>query len=139
MRALFITTTLTIALLLTACATTAPETAPAASENGAVLGLLDTAKSEMAQGRFEPAGASLERALRIEPQNAVLWAELAQVRLQQGQLEQAANLATKSNVLAGTNRTLRAQNWRLISQARMQLGDSAGAEDALRKAAVNEE
>lgn len=139
MRALSTTTTLTIVLLLTACATTAPGTAPPASENGAVLDLLDTAKSEMAQGRFEPAGASLERALRIEPQNAVLWAELAQVRLQQGQMEQAANLATKSNALAGANRALRAQNWRLIAQVRMQRGDSAGAEDALRKAAVNEE
>lgn len=126
-----------VSILSAGCALRAPEVAPL-SDNPAVLSLLDQAKTNIAQNRPDNAGAELERALRIEPQNAALWSELARVRLLQWQPEQAANLAAKSNALAGNNRGLRAQNWRLIAQARTALGDNAGADDAMRRAADNE-
>jgi predicted Zn-dependent protease len=83
---------------------------------------------------MEAAGASLERALRIEPRNPVLWQELARVRLDQGQYRQAENLAAKSNALAGDDKRLRPENWRIIGQARGLLGDVQGAQAAFERA-----
>ena len=76
----------------------------------------------------------LERALRIEPRNPVLWHELARIRLEQGQYRQAENMAAKSNMLTGTNRYLKAKNWRIIGEARNRLGDLQGAREAFEKA-----
>jgi len=64
------------------------------------------------------AAASLERALRIEPRNPRLWNELAQVRLRQGQYAQAESLAARSNSWAGNDSALRADNARIIAEAR---------------------
>ncbi|HVL35497.1 MAG TPA: tetratricopeptide repeat protein, partial [Burkholderiales bacterium] len=69
-------------------------------------------------GRLAEAGASLERALRIEPRNPRLWHELARVRLAQGQFAQAEHLAARSNSFAAGDGTLRAQNDKLIAEAR---------------------
>lgn len=107
---------------------------PPASDNSAVVALLDSAHRDAATGRLDSAAASLERALRIEPRNASLWHELARVRLEQNQATQAIQLATKSNTLAGDNIRLRAENWRVIGQARAQTGDHRGAEAAFAKA-----
>ena len=87
-----------------------------------------------AAGRMDEAGANLERALRIEPRNPVLWQELARVRLHQGQYRQAENLAAKSNALAGGNRYLQAENWRVIGEARNRRGDLEGARAAFKEA-----
>lgn len=111
-----------------------PEPLPIASDNNAVISLVQSARQDAAAGRLPAAAANLERALRIEPRNAVLWHELARVNLHQGQPEQAAQFATKSNTFAGDNTTLRASNWRLIGQARTQSGDGRGAESAFERA-----
>lgn len=121
------------AIVMTGCAGLTPEDAPP-SERPAVVALLDTARVDADAGRVDAAAASLERALRIEPRNAVLWHELASVRLRQGQSDQAASLAAKSNTLAGANRALKAKNWRLIAHARNERGDINGANDASLKA-----
>jgi cytochrome c-type biogenesis protein CcmH/NrfG len=107
---------------------------PPPSDNSAVVALLDTAHRDAASGRLDSAAASLERALRIEPRNAALWHELARLRLEQNQGTQAIQLATKSNTLAGADQRLRAENWRVIGQARAQSGDHRGAEAAFEKA-----
>lgn len=112
-----------------------PEALPIASDNNAVIALVQSARQDAAAGRLPAAAANLERALRIEPRNAVLWHELARVNLHQGQAEQAAQFASKSNTFAGDNSTLRASNWRLIGQARTQSGDHSGAESAFERAA----
>ena len=72
------------------------------SGNKAVIALLDRAQIDNEAGQREAAGASLERALRIEPRNPWLWLELAQLRLAQGQYAQAITLARKSNQLRRT-------------------------------------
>jgi len=103
---------------------------PPVSGNRAVVALLERARQEAGSGRRESAGASLERALRIEPRNAWLWHELARLRLTQGQYAQAISLSQKSNSLAVRERTLRALNWHLIADARIAQGDPAGAAQA---------
>jgi predicted Zn-dependent protease len=107
----------------------------AMSENKAVIALLDRAQTDNSSGQREAAGASLERALRIEPRNPWLWLELAQVRLAQGQYAQAITLARKSNSFAGHQFRAQAENWQVIGKARVAQGDSAGAEQAFKLSA----
>jgi cytochrome c-type biogenesis protein CcmH/NrfG len=135
-----------LAVLIAGCATIqepAPvsESAPAPTpgpapraENVAVAGLMDSARADLAAGRLANAAASLERALRIEPRNPRLWQELARVRLKQGDYAQAEGVAARSNSWAGADNALRAENWRLIAQAREARGDSEGARTALETA-----
>jgi len=109
-----------------------PAPAPAArTENVAIAGLMDTARADTAAGRLANAAATLERALRIEPRNPRLWHELARVRLKQGQYAQAESVAARSNSWAGSDNALRAENWRLIAEARTARGDAEGARTAL--------
>lgn len=124
---------LLVLLLLAGCGGVLPGLAPPPSQNSAVLTLLDQAQQETTAGELPAAGASLERALRIEPRNPVLWQRLAQVRLAQGAYPQAENLAAKSNALAPSDHRLRKENWRLIGEARQAKGDQPGAEDAFRR------
>ena len=125
---------LSVALLLPGCSGVLPEFAPQASRNAGVLTLVAQADQETSAGQYPAAGASLERALRIEPRNPVLWQKLAQVRLEQGEFRQAENLAAKSNALAPDSRRLRTENWRIIGQARQELGDREGAQAAFERA-----
>jgi len=135
------------AVLLAGCATVPPapvtEPAPvfapvpgpvAGTQNIAVAGLMETARADAGAGRHANAAATLERALRIEPRNARLWHELARVRLMQGEYEQAESIAARSNSWAGSDGALRADNWRLIAEARAARGDTAGARSALERA-----
>jgi Tfp pilus assembly protein PilF len=110
-----------------------PEPPPppvARSENTAVAGLMETARTDAAAGKLSTAAASIERALRIEPRNPRLWQELARIRLQQGQFVQAESVAARSNSFAGSDGALRAENWRLIAQSREARGDDDGARAA---------
>ncbi len=112
----------------------ASEPRPPMSGNRAVVALLDKAGLDSKAGKGEAAGASLERALRIEPRNPWLWHELAQVRLSQGQYAQAITLAKKSNSFGGRQPRLQAENWQVIGKARVAQGDTAGAEQAFKLA-----
>ena len=104
--------------------------------NQAVVALLDSADKYVKGGQLDKAGAALERALRIEPRNAGIWHDLAQIRLHQGQYQQAESLASKSNNLANGNRSLQSRNWKLISVARKAGGNTAGAEEAEAQASL---
>ncbi len=100
------------------------------TETVAVAGLMESARADAAAGRLTNAAASLERALRLEPRNPRLWQELARVRLKQGDFTQAENLAARSSTWAGNDSALRAENWRVIAQAREAMGDGRGAQAA---------
>ncbi len=95
-----------------------------------VLALLDNARNAAKSGQLHNAESQLERALRIEPRNAVLWHYMAKLRLHQDRISEAAGLAAKSNSLAGKNRSLQADNWRIIAHARHRQGDAGGASRA---------
>ncbi|QQS52982.1 MAG: tetratricopeptide repeat protein [Candidatus Competibacteraceae bacterium] len=103
--------------------------------NQAVVALLDSADKYVRSNQLDKAGAALERALRIEPRNAGIWHDLAQIRLHQGEYQQAESLASKSNNLASSNRALQGRNWKLIAVARKATGNTAGAEEAEARAA----
>lgn len=101
--------------------------APAPALSSAVVALLDSAAVKERAGKFEQAAATLERALRLEPRNAMLWHRLARLRLKQGQWRNAVALATKSNSLAREKSDLEGWNWAVIAEAKERLGDAQGA------------
>ncbi|MDJ0871508.1 MAG: tetratricopeptide repeat protein [Gammaproteobacteria bacterium] len=111
----------------------APATEPR-STGTAVLALLQTADLQRAEGQLAASAASLERALRIEPQNPWTWYRLASVRLEQGRLDQAEQLARRCDSLAGSDNEVRARAWRLIAMIHERRGDAAGAREASRRA-----
>jgi len=87
----------------------------------AVLELSTNARSAMRQGRYDNAAQLLERAIRIEPHNGLLWHELARVRYEQGSYEQAMQLANRSNAAASTSGALERKNNELIERSRKAL------------------
>jgi len=101
--------------------------------NSAITDLRDKARIKADQGQLNQAAALLERALRIQPRDAWVWNQLADIRLRQQRYPQAESLARKSNSMAGQQYDLLARNWHLISTARRESGDSAGAEQALQQ------
>ena len=101
----------------------------------AVAVLTKRAQDQRSSGDLDGATASLERALRISPDDAVLWHELARVRMAQQKHHLVVQMAAKSNALANPQDvSLRSANWRLIASARRAQGDTAGARDAQRRA-----
>lgn len=96
--------------------TPAPEVSQVTSP--AVTDMLKKAERLVKAKKLGSAVATLERALRLEPKNPMIWHRLALVRQQQGRLAQAADLAAKSNALLGENDPLRIQNDGLIVKVR---------------------
>lgn len=128
----------TVAYIPESTSSTGPRAVPSAptsqSDHPAVAALLQEADGHVAAGEYLRATASLERALKIKPQSALLWHRLADVRLGQGELGQAVALAAKSNALAVDDRALQAKNWRLIAAVHEQRGESVAAARAQRRA-----
>lgn len=85
--------------------------------SAAALALVASANNLAAAGDYARAAAALERALGISPQNAELWHRLAKVRLAAGEFEQAAQLAAKSNSLAGNDPDLKTRNEQILRAA----------------------
>jgi tetratricopeptide (TPR) repeat protein len=110
-----------------------PKSIEASGAAAPVISLVKTARTALKNGRTDQAGASLERALRIEPRNAWVWQALSQLHVVTQQGEQAESEAKKSMSLGKRNPYLDVENWRLIAEARKLRGDKAGAEDAERK------
>ena len=84
----------------------------------AVKTLLQQAELQRSAGDLTGAAATLERALRIEPDSAYVWNRLAHVRAEQGQAGLAGELAAKSNACAGGDESLKRDNDRLIARSR---------------------
>jgi lipopolysaccharide biosynthesis regulator YciM len=82
------------------------------------------------EGQFSKAEMILERALRVEPRNARLWHEMAQVKYGQKDYGQAVQFCIKSNSLAGKDNGLIQQNWLLMEKAYFELGEPEKAEEA---------
>ncbi len=96
----------------------APRTLTPAQTHPAALALLNEAMRQEKSGDYELAAAKLERALRIEPRNPLLWNRLANIRLRQGQNQLAANLAAKSNSYAANDAELLELNQRIITRSK---------------------
>jgi len=69
--------------------------------NPATQSLVAQAHSQIARGELPGAATTLDRALRIEPQNPLLWIELARLRLTENDGRQAESCARKALALGG--------------------------------------
>lgn len=90
--------------------------------------LLASAKQQSQKQQWGAASDSLERALRIEPRNASLWAAFAELKYEQQDWRGAIQLAAKSNTLSGDDTSLRRRNWHLMANSYEALGDDATAQ-----------
>jgi Tfp pilus assembly protein PilF len=86
-------------------------------------------------GDTAQAAATLERALRIEPDNPLVWIELGRARLAENNPAQADAMARKALALATGDPAAQSSAWHLIADARRARGDNDGAADADRRAA----
>jgi hypothetical protein len=98
--------------------------------NPAVKDLWAQAEQARMAGDYDNAALTLERILRIAPDDAVIWSRLAEIRLLQGNSGQAENLAAKSNAMSLDNPLLNYRNWLIISRARKLTGNDVGAQEA---------
>ncbi len=78
--------------------------------------LLEQSRAERSAGTYAEATASIERALRIEPNNALLWIELGEIKLADGDAEQAEMIARKALTLAGNDRSIESRAFLLINR-----------------------
>jgi len=62
----------------------------------AARALLKQANAEATAGKLADASATIERALRIEPENPDLWLKLSNLNKRQGNAQQAASMASKA-------------------------------------------
>jgi predicted Zn-dependent protease len=102
--------------------------------HGAVRELTAKARRQMNAGNMDHAFSTLERAIKIDPSDPVPWHMLAGIQLKKGNMDQAEQMARKSNLLAKNDKTLRRQNWLIIAEALKQKGFNKEAEAAKHRA-----
>jgi tetratricopeptide (TPR) repeat protein len=83
----------------------------------AASALVAQAHTRAAAGDYPAAMATLERALRIEPENPLAWIELGRVQLASGNAAQADHMGHKALGLAGGDPNAQAAAWRLIAES----------------------
>jgi hypothetical protein len=94
-----------------------PSTVPGRSQSdvsGASGALLAQSRRQRAAGSYAEATALIERALRLDPNNAELWIERGELALQTGSAAQAATMARKALTLTAGDRALEARAQQLL-------------------------
>lgn len=81
----------------------------------AAQSLVNQARQQIAKGLHPAASATLDRALRIEPQNPLLWIEVARLRLAEGDLQQAERCARRALLLGSTDASVRLDAGHLLA------------------------
>lgn len=107
-----------------------PEPEPTPS---VALALVDQADRFEQEGDPLRAEASLERAIRIDPQNGALWMRLAEAQLASGKHETAEQTARKSLLFLPEMGSDTRRAWLIIADAREAQGDPKEARSIRRK------
>ncbi len=95
-----------------------PATArPQSNASAASAALLAQSRTERAAGHLSAASASVERALRLDPNNPYVWLELGEVQLASGDTAQAATMARKAVTLANGDSVAEARAEQLLRAA----------------------
>lgn len=96
--------------------------------------LVGQAQTQLAAKNFAVAASSLERALRIEPDNALLWIELGKVRQAEGNYVQAENMGRKAVSMSGNAPKAQSAAWSLIAESYRARGKNPQAQEAQARA-----
>jgi tetratricopeptide (TPR) repeat protein len=98
----------------------APRAPPAPRENHlspATRSLVTQSRTLASHGDLDGASSTLDRALRIEPNNPLLWIELGRLRLAESDAHQAESCGRKALGLASGDHGTQAQAGRLVADA----------------------
>lgn len=79
--------------------------------------LVNQAQTQLKSKDFGGAATNLERALRIEPSNPLLWIEYGKLRFIEANYAQADNMGRKAVTLASGDPRTQAIAWRLIADS----------------------
>lgn len=83
----------------------------------ATRSLVTQARTLSAHGDLDAASSTLDRALRIEPNNPLLWVERGRLRLAEGDAHQAEGCGRKALALAGGDNAAQKQAGHLLADA----------------------
>ena len=109
-----------------------PKVAPA-TLSPASQALVTQAQAQRKRGDLPGATVSLERALRIEPRNPLLWVEMARLRMDQRNFPQAEAMARKAlSMSIGDDRT-QSQAWAVVADSLRARGRNVEAREALER------
>ena len=78
--------------------------------------LLEQARAQHDTGDYADATSTIERALRIDPNNPELWIALGEIKYDEGDRQQADLMARKALTLAAGDRSVQFRANRLISR-----------------------
>jgi len=92
------------------------------------------AQAQRRKGDLPGATVSLERALRIEPKNPLLWLEMGRLRMDQRNYPQAENMARKALSMSVGDDSTQSAAWRLIADSLRARDRNPEAEEALERA-----
>lgn len=97
----------------------APQQQPARENHlsPATRSLVTQARTQVTHGDLAAASSTLDRAMRIEPNNPLLWIELGRLRLTESNAHQAEICGRKALALASGDRGTQAQAGRLLADA----------------------
>lgn len=96
--------------------------------------LVGQAQTQLASSNFALAASSIERALRIEPDNPLLWIELGKIRQAEGNYGQAENMGRKAVAMSVHAPRAQAAAWRLIAESLRARGRNTEAREAQARA-----
>ena len=92
--------------------------------------LVGQAQTQIASKNYAVAASSIERALRIEPDNPLLWIELGKVRQAEGNYVQAENMARKAVSMSVNAPRAQSSAWSLIAESFRARGKNIEAQEA---------
>ena len=101
----------------------------------AASALVAQAHRQALGGDYGQAGATLERAVRIEPDNPLVWIELGRVQLAENNPTQADAMARKALSLGTGDAAAQSSAWRLIADSLRVRGRNGEAAQAEHRAA----
>jgi Flp pilus assembly protein TadD len=100
----------------------------------ATQALVTQATTQRKRGDMPGAAISLDRALRIEPTNPLLWIEMGKLRLDQRNYAQAESMGRKALSMSVGDGTTQAAAWTLIADSLQARGRNLQAQEAREKA-----
>lgn len=107
---------------------------PPAALSPASKALVSQAQAQRKRGDLPGATVSLERALRIEPSNPLLWIEMGRLRMDQHNFPQAENMGRKALSMAVGDTQTQSTAWLLIADSLKARGRNPQAQEAYARA-----
>lgn len=111
-----------------------PPVAREPSLSAASRALVGQAQTQLASKNYPVAASSIERALRIEPDNPLLWIELGKVRQAEGNYVQAENMGRKAASMSVNSPRANSAAWTLIAESLRARGKNVEAQQAQMRA-----